>query len=496
MRILCIGNNSEHTDILTRELANSQSQVCHGLLSEIDCKEIKFNLPGFYHTTVLDLSYAKLLELAKEFDKIIVLNQPRESYHHPDLFYRTVKIGLNLSSVVEVVWQQPQMKQSVGFFDSLVKENKSFCIFPFIELLTNNDHTTVCCRSTTPITKIDRLQDYATDENYQRIRNNMLLGIKMPEHCQTCYKLEDLGITSPRQQETVEWASRLELNSLDDLKKVTKPVYYEIRPSNVCNLQCRTCDPISSELINQEYARLKLIEKPLEFKYSGFDIVDLNSVKKLYVAGGEPTAMPEFYNFLDQTIKNGRKFDFLINTNASKFSNKFKAQLEKLPHLSFIVSIDGYDQLNHYIRWPSNWATVIENVKHLVNNNHYVCFNVTVSMYNIAELYALLNFFDNEFPTAEVHCQVAIGVTSPMNFPNASVVLEDLIKTKNLKCYHNNWLLSNFINGMITYFEESHSVNSIELKEFMNLNQKLDTNRNIKLKDYSPKLWQSLEGEQ
>lgn len=496
MRILCIGNNSEHTDVLTKQLADSQNYLCHGLLSEIDCKEIMFEQPGFYHTTVLDLSYAKLFEIAKQFDKIIVLDQPRESYYHPDSFYRTIKIANDLSSVIEVVWQQPLMKQAIGFFDELVKENKSFCIFPFIELLTNNDHTTVCCRSTTPVTTIDRLQDYATDANYQIIRNNMLAGVKMSEHCQSCYNLEDLGMISPRQQETVEWANRLNLTSLDDLKKITKPAYYEIRPSNVCNLQCRTCNPMSSELINQEYARLKLIDKPLKFKYSGFDIVDLDNVKKLYVAGGEPTAMPEFYNFIDQVVENNQKFDFLINTNAVKFSDKFKAQLKKLPHLSFIVSVDGFGKLNHYIRWPSSWENVVENVRYLINNNHYVCFNVTVSMYNITELYTLLKFFDEEFPTAEVHSQVAVGVTSPMNFPDASLALEDLIKIKHLKCYHNNWLLSSFIDSMIKYFEQSHNVNVAALEEFVELNQTLDHSRNVKLKDYSPKLWQSLEGKQ
>lgn len=334
MRVLCLGNNTEHTDELTRRLAESKQQQCHGLLSTVDGPILNFEQPGYYHTTLVDISYGELNEVAKQFDQIVVLDQEFESYNHPDFYYRTIKAAGDLSTLISVIWQNENMKSHIGFFERLVKENPSFCIFPFIELLANNDHTTVCCRSSTPITKISELENFATDKNYQEIRNNMLNGIKMPSHCHACYKDEDLGIISARQQETVEWANRLGLKSLEDLKSITKPVYYEVRPSNVCNLQCRMCAPASSELINQEFSKLKIIQEPVNFSYSGFEIIDLGHVKKLYVAGGEPTAMPEFYEFLDQCIASGQKFEFLINTNAVKFSDKFKSQLKKIASLT------------------------------------------------------------------------------------------------------------------------------------------------------------------
>ena len=49
-----------------------------------------------------------------------------------------------------------------------------------------------------------------------------------------------------------------------------------------------------------------------------FSFINFTNLKKLYVAGGEPTAMPEFYMFLDKCI--GLKqtdFEFVINTNAT-----------------------------------------------------------------------------------------------------------------------------------------------------------------------------------
>jgi uncharacterized Fe-S cluster-containing radical SAM superfamily protein len=487
MQILCLGNNTEHTDTLTRKIAADQGTTCHGLLSELD-NLMEYSQPGYYHTTVVDISYGKLVSMSKEFDQVLVLDQPKESYSHADFYYKTIQLAGQLHNTI---WQNVGMCQDVGFFENLVNTNSSFCIFPFIELLVNNNHTTVCCRSNTPIVEIHKLTDYQTDKNYQIIRNRMLKGIAVPEHCSSCYKVEALGMRSARQQETVEWANRLNMHSLDDLNQIQHPVYYEVRPSNVCNLQCRMCGPGSSELINQEFYRIGFIKQPIELQYSNFDIVDIEHVKKLYVAGGEPTAMPEFYEFLDRCVDSGHTFDFTINTNAVKLSDKFKKQLKQLPHLQFIVSIDGYGDLNHYIRWPSEWTTVINNVHYLHNQGHVISFNVTVSMYNVAELHQLLSFFDQEFPGVLVHCQLAVGITSPLSFPNPDIVLEDVEKIRQLACYQNDPLLSSFIEGIIKHFQ---NVVPADISNFVDYNTALDKSRGINLKNYAPKLWQALQG--
>lgn len=156
------------------------------------------------------------------------------------------------------------------------------------------------------------------------------------------------------------------------------------------------------------------------------------------------------------------------------------------------MSVDGFEKLNHYIRWPSNWDTVVENVRYLIENNHRVFFNTTVSMYNVADLYNLMKFFDDEFPGVTVHCQMAHGIADPLNFPIPEMVIDDLNKIKNLKCYQNDWLLSSFIDNIIKYFENSPEVNLQNLHEFSTFNQKLDNNRGVDLKDYSLALYQAL----
>ncbi len=495
-KILCLGNNTEDTDVKTIALALSESVVCHGLLSDLDSEVTlaSISMSGYYHTSVYDMEYGKLFKFAQQFNKVIVLDQPKEQYSHSDAFLKTIQLAQDLKQHVEVVLLDPSYEHNINFFKNLVKTNKSFCIFPFIELLTNyGTDTTVCCRSTTPVAKLSEIKSFNTDKNYKIIRDKMINGILVPDHCSVCYDLEAQNILSAREQETVEWANRLDLTSLSDLDSIEYPAYYEIRPSNICNLQCRMCKPSDSHLIAKEYKHLNLIKNLPPKEYSNFDIINFKNLKRLYVAGGEPTAIPEFYDFLDRCINEKKTFEFLVNTNATKFSNKFKKQLKLLPHMQFIVSVDGIGDLNHYIRWPSNWNTIVENMKYLVDNYHKITTNVTVSIYNVTRLYELLKWFDDEFPGMLVHAQLANstnGMLSALSFPDSNLALNNLLPIQQLKCYNNDRLLKSFIDGVIYHYQQNLEIDQEKLKLFFEFNDKLDKSRNIQLRDYIPELEQ------
>ena len=493
MRILCLGNNTEDTDVKTRKLAQSSSMKCHGLISEIHSPISLSDLEqtGFYHSSVYDLEHHRIVELAAQFNKVIILEQPKEQYSHPDAFYNTIRVADAISKIVPVEYIDPSFNQNINFFENLVQQNKSFCIFPFIELLADNGNTTVCCRSETAIMPLSELENFHTDLNYLKIRNNMLNGIKMPEHCSACYDLESKNIRSARIQETIVWSNRLGLHGIDDLSKIQEPLYYEVRPSNICNLQCRTCEPKNSHLIAEEYNRIG-ITKFKQQQYSNFDFVNLDTVKKLYIAGGEPTAMTDFYTFLDKCIQNQTTdFEIVINTNGTKVNSRFQKQLEHFENFQFIFSIDGFENLNHYIRWPSNWNTIIDNCRYLVQQKHFVSFNVTVSIYNIWALDKLFMFLEKEFPACLIHCNFAgteDDVYSALNFPNPDMVLSSLKAITKMKSYHNDLLVRSFVDAFITHYDKNFKLDLKKLKAFFEFNDKLDQSRNIKLADYIPEL--------
>jgi glutamate-1-semialdehyde 2,1-aminomutase len=213
------------------------------------------------------------------------------------------------------------------------------------------------------------------------------------------------------------------------------------------------------------------------------------------VAGGEPTAMPEFYEFLDRCIQQKQTdFEFQVNTNATKLNNRFKKQLKHFSNLQFIVSIDGLGPLNHYIRWPSQWDKIVENMHYLRKNSHVITTNTTISIYNVIKLYNLLEFFDNEFPGMLVHVQSCASngdMLSPFNFPNTKLALEQLLPIQNLNCYQNDRLLKSYIDGIIAHYQTDPNPDIEKLKLFFEFNDKLDQSRDIRLVDYIPELEQA-----
>jgi uncharacterized Fe-S cluster-containing radical SAM superfamily protein len=491
-KVLCLGNNTVDTDTKTRQLSADAGVLCHGLLSELEQPVLsdQYQANGYYHSSVYDLAFGRLKSICEEFDLVIMLDQPKEQWDHPTSFYLTVRLIKSLATNTQFL--DPSYPTSIDFFENLVNTNKSFCIFPFIEMLTNFDSTTVCCRSTTPIVKLTELKDFKTDPNYTAIRQKMLNGVMMPEHCEACYSLERQGIVSSRQQETVEWTNILNINSVDDLDNIVDPAYYEVRPDNKCNLQCRTCNPDNSHLIAKEYKKLNIgvvNDRPKKHT-SGFEIIKFDNLKKLYVAGGEPTVMPAFYQFLDNCINSANTdFEMLVNTNGTKLSTRFKNQLKHFSNFQFVFSIDGFDDLNHYVRWPSNWATIVDNLRYLRQQGHRVTVNVTVSIYNVSSLHKLLAFVDQEFPGTLIHCQLAEGPRwmSPFVYPFKDQALASLTHIQTLPCYANDPLLASSINGYIKQFEH-HCIDLDALMHFYTINDQLDQSRNIQLKDYLPEL--------
>ena len=139
MKILCLGNNTEDTDIKTKNLALKNLAECHGLLSDLDNEVTADSIgrSGYYHTSVYDIEYGKLFKFAQQFETVIVLDQPKEQYSHPDAFFKTIQLAKELRPFTTVLLLNPQYELDINFFENLVQTNKSFCIFPFIELLTN-----------------------------------------------------------------------------------------------------------------------------------------------------------------------------------------------------------------------------------------------------------------------------------------------------------------------------------------------------------------------
>ena len=477
--IICIGNGSNFAADLAKNIAILNNLTHCGFLDNFT----KLS-PGCYHTSIYDITALELVTKVNGIDrlKIVVLDQDESFYKNSREYYDTMEMAQSLAELHQVEFINPLMSSP---FRRSLEENKSFCILPFISTNNFDKH---CCW----MPKFDNYTDFYTDKNSIKMRQQLLAG-KKTSLCQWCYNDEDHGIISPRQVLTRDWIHRLNLKSYTEVQEYTKLIKYEIRLGNYCNLMCRMCNPRSSNLIDNEYSNLGLAQHKLGIiKNNQFDRIDLDTVQQMLITGGEPSIDQNFYDFLKHCIQNNKTdFEIFISTNAVSITKEFTSLIKQFSNIKISISVDGFDKTNQYIRWPSNWEKFKKNIQKLIDvlppHNYY--FKSVVSIYNIARLYPLFKFLDENYSTS------AFGINlletpdhqAAWNFPNKQLALDDLNKIKTLKKYRTDEVFNSNINSIIQRIETC-KVNYDMLINFFKFNDLLDQSRGVKLADYIPEL--------
>ena len=495
MKILFIGNETNDTDKIVTILAKKNKTINHGLINN-ENTEI-FN-DGFYHTSVVDLQPGQISKIAHKFDKIKLLDQPKKTYNNYKSFITTLRLFFDLESDgVNVEYKENKNTKIFQYWKKFLKENTSFCFHPFIAVITNDagDSTTICPKTDVPIKPMNQIIDWQNDKEYLEYRNLMLEGKPIHKTCFDCYARENEGQESTRQFETLEWALHLDIQSAEEFLKFKHPRFYELRPSNVCNVMCRSCDNTRSHLLEKEWKKINI---PLRANNVGFkndfEFVDFTEPNRIYVAGGEPTVMPEFYTFLRKCIKKKKtNFELQIGTNGMKYSDTLLELLTHFPHVNFATSFDGYGKINDYIRWLTDFDTIVKNSHKILELGHILSLQTVISMWSISRFHELCEFFDDEFPQASLLIQLGENPGSfflPYNHPRPEIVVASMKKVQKTKVYYSNGRsLKSQVDLLIDYYSSpSYKVDVEKLRKFYEYNDKLDQARNVKLEDYIPEL--------
>lgn len=491
-KILCLGNNSLDTDLRTRNLAQQRGLVYHGLLSELNAEltATHYESPGVYHSSVFDIPWSRLRTLAAQFDEVVMLAQPYHEWSHANAILETIEVMRDLPC--RCWYQDPELLQQHRYWQDLVTSNPSFCIFPWINASIQQHQATVCCRSDHAVSSLYPEWQLHQDANIAQVRNDMMQGTLLPQHCGKCYHREKQGMISARQQQTVIWAHRLNLAHIQDLHAVTKPVIYDIRVGDVCNLMCRMCSPDNSHLIHREYTQLQLTQQPRKISDTDpFQWVDLQHAQRVYVTGGEPSVSPAFLRWLAHVQQQQRAdLEILVNTNAHQFSQKFLDLAELLPNLQFIVSLDAWGPLNDYVRWPSDFETVVANINLLQHRGHKVSVNITISIYNISRLYDLLAGIGHAWPQMSVSIDTVTdpACLSPLLWPDRAQAHDVLQAAMVTACSQHNEAVTSVLRSLQQQFLIMPPTPASELVDFFRFNDALDASRAVRLRDYLPDL--------
>ena len=495
-KILCIGNETVLTDQLTSTLAEQDATANHGLISADNFIPDKF---GYYHTSIVDLAPGSIvLNLAAKFDSVVMLDQDIDSYPHWKSFVNTFRLMIDLEAKgYNTVFRNNNSNTDILYWHNLLQTNKSLCLYPFINLINDYGSAVMCQKNPDPLTKIESIVNWSTDPAFAPVRNNMLAGVQMPDKCKICYERENESGESARQFESLEWAIQLKLKNKLDLKKIQQPALYEIRPSNKCNIMCRMCDDKHSHLIEEENKKLGLPPLNEQWRYQDFPYnkINFDTVKRIYWAGGEPTVMPEFYAFLRRCVDQKQtNFDLSIGTNGMKISDTLITLLKEFPRVTFSISFDGYEKINNYIRWGSDFDTIRSNCHRIVKEGHHLAFQTVFSLYNATRIHEIYEFYDREFPGINSLVQPAGGLTSylgPWNNPLREQVLESMYRCQETKVYYNGGRNTDALVEEIINRYKKYECDFDVLSTFFRYNDRLDQARGSQLGDYIPELEQA-----
>ena len=151
-------------------------------------------------------------------------------------------------------------------------------------------------------------------------------------------------------------------------------------PNNFCNLKCNMCGPFNSSTYAKENEAIGITEG--KWWLAGRTWVNeeddmnqytdvLKNLIELKLVGGETLALPQNYEMMDHAIEMGvsKQMRLVMTTNATltpkmgKLGDVFE-YVQHFKDCEINVSVECWGEKNNYIRFPSKWPKIMENVKH------------------------------------------------------------------------------------------------------------------------------------
>lgn len=224
-----------------------------------------------------------------------------------------------------------------------------------------------CCRFKTPLQDFDgNLEKVLKSDEYSKLREKSKNNQTIPG-CEKCYYEESLGKKSLRQ----------EFNETYDTETVELK-YFEVGFDNICNL---TCDGCWQEFSSSWGKKLEL-DKSIIVK-STTDIDNIPStINRVLFLGGEPLMTTRHKKFLNQ-MPNLNQLEVTYNTNATFLLDRETIDLlNQCKDVSFIISIDGYGELNDKVRSGSNWNDICKFIDQIKELNFKFTIHTVIHLNN------------------------------------------------------------------------------------------------------------------
>jgi len=188
--------------------------------------------------------------------------------------------------------------------------------------------------------------------------------------CSKCWAEEDLGNPLTLRQTFDRWYG----DNPSTEVSADNPIYHiELRLGNYCNLKCFMCTPAASTSLAMERQQHRDRFRSIGIYTDGFtdehyweteefwqfseDL--LKNAQRINITGGEPFIIPEVAKFLDRLPSS---VHISFNTNLTRLSPALIERLQRFEKLTIFVSLEGTQAHNDYLRYPSRWQDIYDNI--------------------------------------------------------------------------------------------------------------------------------------
>lgn len=243
----------------------------------------------------------------------------------------------------------------------------------------------------------DDLKEIWNSKHRKQLLDDHANDIRNPA-CQQCWDCEDANIESTRQK------FNKELKDVEILED--QPRVMIVKPGNLCNNACRSCNAHTSSMwYKTDYAlddQGKPFKEYLEFferhktAYTNNDLLEKrwteweDNIIFWDMYGGEPMIIPLFWKTLDQAIASttAKHKMFNVHTNGMVYKEDLVEKFSKFKSAHIGFSIDGIGEKNDYIRYGSKWEDIIDNLKKYMDDckkytNVSIGVRATITPWNI-----------------------------------------------------------------------------------------------------------------
>lgn len=245
---------------------------------------------------------------------------------------------------------------------------------------------------------------------FSEYREQMIRG-EWPRGCNQCKFAEEEGRSSKRDQDM--WMVKSKLMKSEPEKVDLE--YLQLKTGRLCNLKCTICTPACSTTIATEWLKIgklsrehyDIYQNDIEWSY---DIKEYDKMTppenyfRIDIAGGEPLMNKTHFKWLNK-LTNTKDTQLLYNTNGTFRPTRDEINIwKKFRGIWLSFSIDSYGKKFEELRVGAKWDEVLSNLKHFqeevikheFDNNSNCSVVVTVSKYNVMDVFDLYRILTDE----------------------------------------------------------------------------------------------------